>query len=98
MINEVDADGNGAIDVPECLVMVARKMRDTDSEAELKEAFRVFDKDGSGFISSAELRHVMANLGERLTSEEVDVMMWEADIDGEGLVSYEEFVKMIMSK
>ena len=38
--------------------MMARKMKDTDSEEEIKEAFRVFDKDGNGFISAAELRHV----------------------------------------
>lgn len=51
--------------------MMARKMKDTDSEEEIKEAFKVFDKDGNGFISSAELRHVMTNLGEKLTDEEV---------------------------
>lgn len=43
--------------------MMARKMKDTDSEEEIREAFKVFDKDGNGFISSAELRHVMTNLG-----------------------------------
>jgi len=41
------------------------------SEEEIREAFRVFDKDGNGFISAAELRHVMTNLGEKLTDEEV---------------------------
>jgi calmodulin len=51
--------------------MMAKKMKDTDSEEELKEAFRVFDKDGNGYISAAELRHVMTNLGEKLTDEEV---------------------------
>ncbi|KAK4337176.1 hypothetical protein RND71_043492 [Anisodus tanguticus] len=84
MINEVDADGNGTIDFPEFLTMMARKMKDTDSEEEIREAFRVFDKDGNGFISAAELRHVMTNLGEKLTDEEVDEMIREADIDGDG--------------
>ena len=37
---------------------MARKMKDTDSEEEIREAFRVFDKDGNGFISAAELRFV----------------------------------------
>ncbi|CAF3822587.1 unnamed protein product [Rotaria sp. Silwood1] len=81
MINEVDADGNGTIDFPEFLTMMARKMKDTDSEEEIREAFRVFDKDGNGFISAAEFRHVMTNLGEKLTDEEVDKMIREADID-----------------
>ena len=59
MINEVDAKGNGTIDFHEFCTLMARKMKDTDSEEELKEAFRVFDKDGNGFISAAELRHIM---------------------------------------
>ena len=49
----------------------------------------VFDKDGNGFISAAELRHVMTNLGEKLTDEEVDEMIREADIDGDGQINYE---------
>nr|CAD1833180.1 unnamed protein product [Ananas comosus var. bracteatus] len=98
MINEVDADGNGTIDFPEFLNLMARKMKDTDSEEELKEAFRVFDKDQNGFISAAELRHVMTNLGEKLTDEEVDEMIREADVDGDGQINYEEFVKVMMAK
>ena len=98
MINEVDADGNGTIDFPEFLTMMARKMKDTDSEEEILEAFKVFDKDGNGFISAAELRHIMTNLGEKLTDEEVDEMLREADIDGDGQINYEEFVKVMMAK
>ena len=60
MINEVDADGNGTIDFPEFLTMMARKMKDTDSEEEIREAFRfvkisifrensIFSKDSSTF-------------------------------------------------
>ena len=48
-----------------------------------------FFQDGNGFISAAELRHVMTNLGEKLTDEEVDEMIREADIDGDGQVNYE---------
>jgi len=97
MINEVDGDGNGTIDFPEFLALMARKMKDTDSEEELIEAFKVFDRDGNGFISAAELRHVMTNLGEKLTDEEVDEMIREADVDGDGQINYEEFVKMMMA-
>ena len=96
MINEVDADGNGTIDFPGSPPM-ARKMKDTDSEEELKEAFRVFDKDGNGFISAAEFRHIMTNPRE-VMDEEVDEMIREADIDGDGQINYEEFVKVMMAK
>ena len=62
------------------------------------EAFKVFDRDGNGLISAAELRHVMTNLGEKLTDEEVDEMIREADVDGDGHINYEEFVRMMMAK
>ncbi|GBM93660.1 Calmodulin [Araneus ventricosus] len=64
-------------------------MKERDSEKELKEAFRVFDKNGDGFISAPELRNVMTNLGEKLTDEEVEDMIKEADLDGDGLVNYD---------
>ena len=48
----------------------------------------MFDKDGNGNISAAELRHVMTNLGEKLTDEQIDEMIKEADIDGDGQVNY----------
>merc|ERR1711904_601583 len=93
-----DKDGAGTIAFPEFLSLMARKMKDTDTEEELIEAFKVFDRDGNGFISAAELRHVMKNLGEKLTDEEVDEMIREADVDGDGQINYEEFVKMMMAK
>ena len=93
MINEVDANGNGTIDFPEFITMMSRKMKDTDSEEELLEAFKVFDKDGNGFITSQELRHVMTHLGEKITEDEADVMIKEADLDGDSRINYEEFVK-----
>ena len=76
MQERTSPEGNGTIDFPEFLTMMPRKMKDTDSEEEeIREDFRVFDKDGNGFISAAKLRHVMTNLGEKLTDEEVDEMI-----------------------
>ncbi len=48
--------------------------------------------------SGLQLRHVMINLGEKLTDEEINEMIREADVDGDGQVNYEEFVKMMMAK
>ncbi|KAM7158788.1 calmodulin-alpha-like [Molossus nigricans] len=94
MINEVD----GTIDFLEFLTMMARQMKDTDSEEETCQAFGVFDKDGNGHISAAEPHHVMTNLGEKRTDEEVDETIRDADIDGDGQVNYEEFVQVMTAK
>ena len=56
---------------------------------------RVFDKDCDGFLTHKELRTVMANLGERLTDEEVDEMIRMADLDGDGKVNYEGKSKIL---
>lgn len=85
MIDEVDADGNGNIDFAEFLTLMARRMKAKDSETEILEAFKVFDKDGSGKISVTELREVMTSLGEKLTEGEVEEMIKDADIDGDGV-------------
>lgn len=71
-------------------------MKETDKEEELREAFRVFDRNGDGFISASELRHVMTNLGEKLTDEEVEDMIREADLDGDGLVNYDGKYKILV--
>lgn len=97
MVHMVDKDGNGTIEFDEFLSMMSIKLRDSDSETELREAFRVFDNDGDGFISPDELRRVMTNLGEKLTDEDVDDMIREADLNGDGLVDYSEFVLILTS-
>ena len=60
-----------------------------DPDLEMKEAFKVFDKNGDGEITSAELSHVMTNLGEKMTDEELKEMISEADLNGDGQINYE---------
>jgi len=98
MIQEIDADGNGTIDFPEFLKMMARKMQDTDTEEEIREAFKVFDKDGNGLISAAELRHVMTNLGKKLTEKKGDEMIWKVNVDGIEKINNKKFFRMMFPK
>ena len=90
MINEMETDDNGTL--------MARKMKDIDTEEELIEAFKYFDRGGDGLISAAEIKCVMMTLGENLTDEEVDEMLTEADINKDGYVNYEQFVRKMMDK
>ena len=83
----------GKITFAEFLKVMAGKMKEADSEEEVREAFRVFDAGGEGRISAAELRHAMTHLGEMISQEEVDEMVKVADMDGEGRLDYEDFLK-----
>ncbi|XP_077988375.1 uncharacterized protein LOC144442857 isoform X1 [Glandiceps talaboti] len=89
--------GNGTIDFPEFLTVMAKKLKEADDD-ELKEAFQVFDKDNGGSISYAELRGVIRNLGEDLTDAEIDQMVRAADADGNGEIDFEEFKAMVLPK
>ena len=77
--------------------MMAKKHQ-IDPEQELREAFRVFDKNGDGFISAEELRIVMTSLGERLTDKEVDDMLKEADSNNDGKIDYSGQLNILMSR
>merc|ERR1712221_22260 len=97
LVLEVDVDGNGTIDFPEFLNMMKKKAREVDEEADLREAFKIFDRNRDGYIDMKELKKVTAMLGTMLTKEEIEEFMAEADKDGNGKLDYEEFVKMLMS-
>ncbi|EDR09945.1 uncharacterized protein LACBIDRAFT_318309 [Laccaria bicolor S238N-H82] len=98
MVNEVDKDGNGTIDFEEFLDMMSRNAVDENAEEEMRQAFLVFDKDGSGQISKSELKQVMRSLGEYLTDQEVEEMIREADGDGDGEIDFQEFQRMMLGK
>jgi len=98
LIREIDSNTDGSIDFPEFLTMMARKMRDSDSQAEIFEAFRVFDKDGDGKIDKGELKHVLTSIGEKLTEEEVDEMLREADTNNDGVIDIKEFSNLLVNK
>eukprot|EP00096_Caligus_rogercresseyi_P003628 TRINITY_DN1691_c0_g1_i1.p1 TRINITY_DN1691_c0_g1~~TRINITY_DN1691_c0_g1_i1.p1 ORF type:complete len:152 (+),score=62.39 TRINITY_DN1691_c0_g1_i1:194-649(+) len=69
--------------------------RSSDTAEDFVEGLRHFDKDGNGFISTAELRHLLTTLGEKLSDEEVEQLLVGHE-DSQGNVNYEEFVQTVM--
>ena len=58
----------------------------------------MFDSDGNGFINRQELGYVMENLGQKMERTEIESLIDEIDIDGDGQINYEEFYQMMSSK
>lgn len=91
----------GTLDFPAFLSVAVGKMTGAAGDGtrraaeRLAECFDVFDDARSGSIPAEQLRQVMTSHGDRLTEEEADAMVREADPRGEGRVEYREYVKVL---
>jgi len=101
ILEEIDEDGSGEIEFAEfcqlCAKFLVEEPDEETMKAELKEAFRVYDKDGAGFITTGQLREIIAELDPRLTDEDLDGIIEEIDEDGSGTMDFDEFCQMMMS-
>ncbi|KAK3092570.1 hypothetical protein FSP39_004523 [Pinctada imbricata] len=70
---------------------MAPKLKIMEPKEELLDAFKTFDRDGNGFISAEELKHVMGSMGDVLSDSEVKAMIREADMDGDGQINYKGY-------
>ncbi|KAL5251865.1 hypothetical protein ACHWQZ_G014874 [Mnemiopsis leidyi] len=95
ILSEVDADGNGVVDVQEFLIFMASRTLYKDEDQNIRDAFKQFDKDGNGYIDKDELISLMESLGQKLSEQEIDEMMQDADFDKDGKISYQEFYIMM---
>lgn len=97
---ELDPDGTKRINFEEFLPVLLSKKSSKDSnltEADFIEGLRTFDRDGTGTISVAELRHVLTNLGEKLSGAQVDSILQNIPESDRGQINYENFVTAVMS-
>merc|ERR1712215_174458 len=102
LLHEVDEDGSGEIEFGEfCQLCATFLVEDPDIETmrkELKDAFRVYDKEGQGFITTETLRGLISELLAPLTDEELDGIIEELDEDVSGSMDFDEFCEMMMTK
>lgn len=85
----------GKISFEDFQQLMKAKMAEKDSNEEILKAFRLFDDDETGKISFKNLKRVAKELGENLNDEELQEMLEEADLDGDGEVNEEEFLRVM---
>ena len=100
IMSNLDQNGDGVMDFAEFLIMMEPRKNafgdNIDDEDEILElTFNVFDKKKDGKIDADEIKETLACLGENLSDKEVKQMLDEADMDGDGVLDFEEFMKMM---
>jgi len=89
--------GRTEISQDDFMDMLDEELKDEHDADELRVAFTVFDRDGQGSISAAELRFMLANMGEKMNYDEVDMLLEEAGIGEDGMFRYNEFLDKLNS-
>ncbi|CAL0304197.1 unnamed protein product [Lupinus luteus] len=97
MIEKIDVNGDGWVDMEEFGELYESIMEEHDEEEDMREAFNVFDHNRDGFITVEELQTVLSSLGlkQGRTVEECKKMIMKVDVDGDGMVNYKEFKQMM---
>merc|ERR1712100_496293 len=94
MFAKVDADGNGEIDYSEFVVATMNE-KNLLSNNKLQSAFKMFDKDGGGSISTDEIKQVLS-FGQNLDEDVVNSIIKQVDANGDGEISFDEFAEMML--
>ena len=96
--DEIDIDGSGLLEFGEFCQLASRFLVEEDEEAlkkELKEAFRIYDKEQLGSISTEALKEILRELDNKLTDEDLDNIIEEVDEDNSGTLDFDEFMEMM---
>jgi calmodulin len=72
--------------------MMANKLEKSNTEDEIREAFKLFDKDNNGYISVSELKNILTETGEKIAPEEANELIAAIDKDGDGKIDYEGMI------
>nr|AGM32341.1 troponin C-like protein [Coptotermes formosanus] len=98
LLEEEDKEEIGKLNFDSFCRVAMHFLDDEDNEVMqkgLKEAFRLYDKDGNGYIPTSSLREILMALDDQLTPDQLDEMIGEIDTDGSGTVDFEEFMEMM---
>lgn len=98
MMDEIVPGNEGEIEFDGFIMLMALKLKETEIEDELKEAFKSFDRKTKGYYTMEDLKAMVYQYGERIPDEEIEKMFREQDINQNGQITFEEFVRIVMAK
>lgn len=96
-VNDVDPEGEGVFSFQRFIDIMIKFRRVPVTSIELVGTFELMDSDKSGSVDAAEVKQLMCSVGHKLTEEEAEAMIAEADHDDSGEIEYEEFAHIILS-
>ncbi|KAK4746013.1 hypothetical protein SAY87_012325 [Trapa incisa] len=85
-------------DFPRFLDLMSKHLKAEPFDRQLRDAFKVLDKDSTGFVSIADLRHILTSIGEKLEPAEFDEWIREVDAGSDGRIHYEDFIARMVAK
>jgi len=95
MISDIDVDGSGRIQYEDFVKLMTIKIMNRDPQEEILKAFRLFASDNPSGITFKDLKRVSRELGEKMSDEELQEMIDEADRNGDGVVDEQEFLRIM---
>lgn len=97
MRREGGGSGIDSVDYNDFHRIMRDQINNLEADEHLIQCFRVLDRVDNGYVSAAEFKHLMTTLGDKFTEDEIEEMLREVDVDGDGQFNYREFVKTKMS-
>ena len=98
LLYETDINEKGQINCKTYIDIISKLNRKNDTDDEIIEVFKIFDKDNSGLISTKKIMDVFLKIDENIKEEEVLQIIKECDIDQDGYLNFEEFSHMVKNK
>ncbi|GAB0089023.1 troponin C [Sergentomyia squamirostris] len=98
LIKENDPEDTGKVNIDGFSKIAGPFLEEDDAESthqELKEAFRLYDREGNGYITTSTLKEILAALDDKLSSADLDGIIAEIDTDGSQTVDFDEFMEMM---
>ncbi|XP_047332462.1 probable calcium-binding protein CML13 [Impatiens glandulifera] len=89
---------NSPFDLPRFLELMSKYLKPEPFDRQLRDAFKVLDKEGTGFVVVSDLRHILTNIGEKLDPAEFDEWIREINVGSDGKIRYEDFIARMVAK